>query len=506
MDNIFTSAARQVATYTTTENGHDAVSTTGEAVLDLYGVVGALRDADENRIISLFKAAIADDKLLTAKTMFYARDIRCGVGERDLFRTMLHYAAIHHPEMVKPNLKLIPEFGRWDDMYALVGTALEDQAFSIMHQQFVTDIRDMHDNKPISLLAKWLKSANASSDETRYLGCRTARHFGIPERLYRKKLSELRAYLNVLETRMSGGKWSEIEYDKIPSRAGLLYREAFLRHDEKRYQDFINSVLQTSAKINTAVNTPQDLTHIYLKGNYSSCYPIAENPTVEAMWKNLPDFVDSDENILCLVDVSGSMYGRPIEVSTGLGIYFAQKNRGAFHNLMMTFTTRPYFVSLKDEMPLCEMLHTTLGMDWGGSTNLNLACEEILRFARSHHVPNSDMPRRLLIISDMEIDEANGYYYARKGYNRTEILHANELQAMYKAAGYTMPQVIYWNVNSHDNRFQTQSDIPGTMLASGSSPAIFKAIMELKELNITPVEAMREVLNGDRYSAITIEE
>ena len=504
MDNTFTSAARRTATYTTTENGHLAASTTGEAVLDLYGVVGALREADEQRITSLFEAAVGDNKLLTAKTMFYARDIRGGVGERDLFRTMLHYAAIHHPEMVKPNLKLIPEFGRWDDMYALVGTALEKPAFNIMYEQFVTDFKDMRNNKPISLLAKWLKSVNASSTETRYLGRRTAFHFGISEPFYRKKLSEMRAYLKVLETQMSSNQWSNVEYDKVPSRAGLMYREAFLRHDEKRYQNFINSVIQESAKINTAVNTPQDLVHLYmpkfLKGNI-----VDEDPTVEAMWKNLPDFVDDDENILCLVDVSGSMYGRPIEVSTGLGIYFAQKNRGAFHNLMLTFTSTPNFVSLKDGMSLREMLRTTLNMDWGGSTNLNLACEEILKFAKRNHVPNSDMPRRLLIISDMEIDEAAGYYYVRR-INRTELLHANELQAMYKAAGYTMPQVIYWNVNSHDNRFQTRSDVPGTMLASGSSPAIFKAIMALKDLEITPMDAMREVLNSDRYKAITVEE
>jgi hypothetical protein len=314
----------------------------------------------------------------------------------------------------------------------------------------------------------------------------------------------MRAYLKVLETQMSSNQWSNVDYDKVPSRAGLMYREAFLRHDEKRYQNFINSVIQESAKINTAVNTPQDLVHLYmpkfLKGNI-----VDEDPTVEAMWKNLPDFVDDDENILCLVDVSGSMYGRPIEVSTGLGIYFAQKNRGAFHNLMLTFTSTPNFVSLKDGMSLREMLRTTLNMDWGGSTNLNLACEEILKFAKRNHVPNSDMPRRLLIISDMEIDEAAGYYYVRR-INRTELLHANELQAMYKAAGYTMPQVIYWNVNSHDNRFQTRSDVPGTMLASGSSPAIFKAIMALKDLEITPMDAMREVLNSDRYKAITVEE
>lgn len=504
MDNTFTNAARKVATYTTTENGHDAVSTTGAAVLDLYGLVGALRGADKNRIQELFARAIAEDKLLAARTMFYARDARGGVGERDVFRTMLHYAAIAHPEIVRPNLKYIPEFGRWDDVYALVDTPLEKQGFELMENQLHNDLAALKRGESISLLAKWLKSCNASSWVTRRLGELTAKYFGLPEAQYRRVLSRLRNAINIVETQMSQSKWSEIDYSKLPSRAGLVHREAFKRHDEDRYFDFITQVNEGKTSIHTAMNTPQDLVHVYMEQGDED-----EDPTVEAMWKNLPNFVGTDENILCMVDVSGSMNGRPMEVSTGLGMYFAQRNTGAFHNLMLTFESKPAFVALREGASLRQCLMDTLRMGWGGSTNLTLACQEILDFAKKNHIPDKDMPRRFIIISDMEIDDATrdwtGYYRYKDTIDRSNILHCDELRAQYAAAGYTMPQVIYWNVASRDNRFQTQSDVPGTMLASGSSPAIFKALMEMKDLNITPLDAMREVLNSERYSVITVE-
>ena len=498
--NAFTSAARAAATYTTTENGHAAVSTTGTAVLDLYGLVGALRGCDHERLRTLFDNAANENKLLTAKTMFYARDARGGVGERQLFRDMLHYAAIKYPEMVRPNLIHIPYFGRWDDMYALVATPLEDKAFALMKQQFEADLA----TEQVSLLGKWLKSCNASSAETRRLGLLTAKYFNMGEKQYRKALTLLRARIKIVETQMSQRQWNDIRYDVIPSRAGLVYHDAFMRHDPEGYTEYLEAVRKGKAKINAAMNTPQDLVHQYMQVHGRT----EPDETVELMWKNLPDYVDSDENILCMVDVSGSMTGRPIEVSTGLGMYFAQHNKGAFHNLLLTFSAEPRFVYLEDNVTMLQNLQDTLGADWGMNTDLNLACERILDFAVEHKVPDSDMPRRLIVISDMEIDDATSYYSGnwRDGYNKqSRALHADELREMYEEAGYTMPQVIYWNVASRENRFQTRADTSNTMLASGSSPAVFTAIMEMKDLDITPAMAMEQVLNSDRYSIITVE-
>ena len=509
MTNAFTQAAKNVSNMTVTENGHTAASSTGSAVLDLYGQVGALRGQPWlSRVKPLVDKAIADNKLLTAKTVFYARDARGGTGERSLFREMLHYLALSYPEMVRPNIELIPFYGRWDDLYALESTLVENEMWRFIARQFAQDYEACMNNKPVSLLAKWLKSCNSSSKETCRLGRLTAKKLGLSEKEYRQKLTLLRKAINIVETTMSSNKWDEVAYDKLPSRAGMIYREAFRRHDEERYNEYIEAVNRGEVKINTTMNTPQDLVHAYTNGNtyYGSCH-IEPDPTIETMWKNLPDFVNSDENILCMVDVSGSMQGRPVEISAGLGMYFAQHNRGAFHNLFMTFESNPSFVTLDDNVSFAKNLETTMLADWGGSTDLNKACEHMLQFAIDHHVPDKDMPTRLIIISDMEIDQATGNYgrYRSNVFDSKSILHIDELQAMYQRAGYTMPQVIYWNADSRDNHFQTKSDVPGTMLASGSSPAIFKAIMEMKDLQITPMDAMLEVLNGERYAPITVE-
>lgn len=497
--NVFAAAATTVANMTTTENGHAAASTTGSKLLDLYGQIGALRGQDEQRICELFDRAVSEDPLLAVKILFYGRDARGGTGERQVFRTILKYAAKKYPELIVNNVKLIPEYGRWDDLYALVDTPLGGLAFRIIRDQLTEDLANLAAGKPVSLLAKWLKSCNASSKETRWLGKLTASELEISEAKYRRILSTLRKAIRIVETQMSSNNWSEIDYEKLPSKAGLQYREAFKRHDEERYNGYLEAVKNGEKKINAKMNTPQDLVHAYCTnpGHVKD----SEDPAIEAMWKNLPDYIHSDENVLCMVDVSGSMYGRPIEVSTGLGMYFAQHNRGAFHNLFMTFESMPRFCKLDDEKSFRGNLLNVLNAPWGGSTDLNRACESMLDFAIRNHVPQKDMPTRLIIISDMEIDEAVGQWGHRDFSN---ILHVDELRQMYERARYSMPQVIYWNVESRDNHFQTRSNVPGTMLASGSSPAVFEAVMEMKDLEITPYMAMLEVLNGSRYETVTI--
>ena len=492
MDNTFTSAARN---FTTTENGHAAVKSTGSAVLDLYGQIGGLRGMDfATRVAPLVDRAVAEDKLLTAKTIFYGRDARGGTGERRLFRDIIHYAATNFPEIVGPNIHLIPEFGRWDDLYALVGTPLERYAAAVIREQFYKD----RVSETPSLLGKWLKSCNTSSDESKRLGLWTRLQLGLSEAQYRREMTKLRKKIAIVESKMSANNWGDIEYDKIPSRASLIYRDAFKRHDEARYTAFIEAVNRGEKKINAVMNTPQDIVHAYLDGGYGGAKQ--EDETLEALWENLPDFVHTGENIICMVDTSGSMYGRPIEVSTGLGMYFAQRNRGAFHNLLMTFTTTPSFVTLSDHASLYDNLRTTMNAPWNGSTDLNLACEYMLKFAKEYHVPDEEMPRRLIVISDMEIDQAtNGYRY-----RRPFRLHSDELKEMYERAGYTMPQLIYWNVEARDNHFQTKSDTEGVMLASGSSPAVFEALLKMKDYAVTPYGAMLEVLNGKRYADIRV--
>ena len=493
MDNTFTSAARN---YTTTENGHVAVKSTGSAVLDLYGQIGALRGMDfDTRVRPLIDRALAEDPLLTIKTLFYGRDARGGTGERQLFRDAIKYIANAKPQWLVKNVKLIPEYGRWDDLYALCDTCMEENAMGLIYHQFLEDMVHMRHGEPVSLLGKWLKSCNTSSPESRELGEKTREYLHLTPRNYRKALSALREKIRIVERDMSANKWSNINYEKLPSRAGIIYRDAFNRHDGERYAEYLKNVGAGKAKMHAAMNTPQDIIHAYMEAN-------GKDDTLELMWKNLPDYVNTDENIMVMADVSGSMWGRPIEVSVGLAMYFAQHNKGAFHNLFMTFESDPSFVSLSDDATLLQNMRSTQDAPWGGSTDLNKACRAMLGFAVANNVPDEDMPRRLIIISDMEIDQATSHYNARR--YMPQNLHIAELTRMYREAGYTMPQVIYWNVEARDNHFQTKSDKKGVMLASGSSPAIFEALIAMKDMEVTPYAAMLEVLNGERYAAITI--
>lgn len=504
-NNVFASAARTVANMTVTENGHAATSTTGSALLDLYGQVGALRGQDEKRICQLLDEAIAEDRLLATKIMFYARDCRGGTGEREVFRTLFKRMAKVKPAAVVNNLELIPEFGRWDDLYSIADPEefgdVAIHVWNLINKQLFKDEAALAEGKPVSLLGKWLKSCNASSKETRRLGKMTCEQLGYSEKEYRKLLKRLRDRIRIVESQMSKSEWGKIDYETVPSRAGMIYRGAFRRHDEERYNNYIRSVEKGEKKINASMNTPQDLVHAYMPWSYSL---IPEDPTIEVMWKNLPDYVKSDENVLCMVDTSGSMCGRPMEISVGLGMYFAQRNTGAFHNLFMTFESEPHFFELREELSFHDNLERAYHAPWGGSTDLNRACESMLALAVDKHVPEKDMPTRLVIISDMEIDEAARVYWryrvARKDFS--DVLHVDELRQMYEDAGYRMPQVIYWNVDSRDNHFQTRSDVPGTMLASGSSPRVFEAVMAMQDYQATPYDAMLEVLNGERYKEV----
>lgn len=505
-NNVFANAARTVANMTTTENGHAAASTTGSALLDLYGQVGALRGQDEKRICQLLDAAVAEDPVLARKIIFYARDCRGGTGEREVFRTLLKHMATKYPsDALMCDIHLIPEFGRWDDLYCLVGTPLESQMWDEMNRQMFKDEEALSECKPVSLLGKWLKSCNASSKETKRLGRMTCEQLGYSEKEYRKLLSRLRERIRVVECQMSAQKWDKIDYEMVSSKAGLIYRDAFRKHDEERYNNYIRSVEKGEKKINASMNTPQDLVHAYGAGWNMK----AEDPTIEAMWKNLPDYIHSDENVLVMADVSGSMTGRPMEVSLGLALYFAQRNTGAFHNLFMTFESEPHFFEVKEHLSFHDNLERAYDAPWGGSTDLNRACEAMLAMAIDRHVPEKDMPTRLVIVSDMEINMATavpfryrGCFTDRKPFNFSDILHVDELREMYRRAGYRMSQVIYWNVESRDNHFQTRSDVPGTMLASGSSPRVFEAVMAMKDFQATPYDAMLEVLNGERYKEV----
>ena len=242
---------KETANRTFTENGAVTPRSTGSDVLNLFATIGALRSQNEAEIEKRFLRSFAEDGNLTMKMLFYARDVRGGLGERRVFRVLLRYLAENSPASLARNLRLVPEYGRWDDLLVLIDTPLEGDAVKVINERLSEDLRAMEQGKPVSLLAKWLPSVNASSRETCRQGRRMAALLGMSEKTYRKTLSALRRYTDIVENRLRERDYT-FNYESQPSCAMLKYRAAFIRNDGERYLNYMNSVARGEAKLNTS--------------------------------------------------------------------------------------------------------------------------------------------------------------------------------------------------------------------------------------------------------------
>ncbi len=486
----FAEAIKNEQKWTRTENGAVALNTTGQAVLDLFSTIGALRETNENRIETLVSEAFAENPTLTMRCLFYARDIREGLGERNTFKVAIKYLANTYPESVRKNIHLFNEYGRFDDLYCLVDTPVEEDMWQFVKTQLKQDMDNCTAGKSVSLLAKWLKTADASSQNTRKLGIYTAQKLGLPVYLYKRVVRKLRKYIDVTERKMCANKWDQIDYSAVPSRASMLYKNAFNRHDEERYKKFLGRVNAGEEKINASTLYPYDLIERYVdKNSWRNFWAEQSDNTVEALWKNLPNYVTPGTNAVVIADTSGSMMGRPMNSAVGLAIYFAERNTGAYHNLWMNFSSNPSWQKLRGTS-LFQKLHSMNMDNWNGSTNLHAAFELVLKTAIENNVAPVDMPKSIVVISDMEINycgDRNWSFYDKM---------ANEF-ARY---GYTIPQIIFWNVNSRHDVFHADSSRKGVVLCSGQSTTTFKTLMN--SIGMTPVEYMVSILNSKRYEAV----
>lgn len=498
--NIFAETLKSVSTCKQTENGANAFSTTRSACVDLFAVIGALRNGGdyEQRLHHLIDAAYAEDPLLLAKTLFYARDIRGGLGERKVFRDALFYCAMKYPSVIKGNLWLIPAYGRWDDMFSLIGTPLEEDMWRILKAQFMGDETALQAGSlSISLLSKWLPSADTSSKSTRALAYLCAKNFDMTVYEYKRRVRALRKHLNILETKMSAKKWAEINYRCIPAQAHCRHVAAFRRNDAERYQQYLDKVKAGKTTIKTSTLYPYEIVERLKISWYDE---EKYNEPYEIMWKNLPDYVsDSNANILVMADTSGSMTmmnGRPMATSTSLAIYFAERNHGPFGNLYMTFDTHPRLISIDPNMSLADKYRQLRGGPWGGSTNLVGAFELLLDVAKKTNAKSEDMPKALVVITDMEINAGGD---DSKVWNTI----VDTMRDKYAQAGYVLPNIIFWNVASRHDTFLARSDYKGVQLVSGSSPTVFKSIIGFFN-GMTPLDCVKEILNNERYAAIRL--
>lgn len=491
---------------TVTENGAYAYKSTTNSLLDLFGTIGALRERSADEIEELFKKALNVNALGAVKLSFYARDIREGLGERRTAKIIWKWLADNYPETMYKNLALVPYFGRWDDLYAFVGTKIEDGMWALVCRQWNDDIKNVKEGNGISLMAKWLKSVNASDEESRKLGRLTAKKMGFSERTYRKALSTLRRYLDVTEVKMSNKDFGNIQYANVPSKAMNNYRKAFERNDEDRFKEYLESVKKGESKINAGVLYPYDIMMKYGVGKTRWGYEDYDE-TLELQWKNLPNYIEGENNVLVMADTSGSMFGRPLATSMGLAIYFAERNHGEFKNKFMTFDKKPHFVTLKGKSLRDKIEHIE---SINANTNLMAALEMILNVAVANSVSKEDMPKALVIISDMEFDNAvterdfdwkNRKWNVGSTYN---VSYNERIKKMFTDEGYDVPKIVFWNVNSRHDVFHTMEDegMENVILVSGQSVSTFKTVLSNIEGNAE--DAMWNVLNKERYKSVVL--
>ena len=465
---------------TFTENGGRALSTTGDKLLNLFAVLGALRTRPAD-VIDKFGAAYRENADLATKMVFYGRDVRGGLGERAVGRFMLRELAIMNPAVVVANLKNIVEFGRWDDLFVLFDTECEDDMLSLVRTQLTSDINAMCHKNNVSLLAKWMPSINASSKNTVALAHRLAKATDLKPSEYRKMLSALRKYIDVTEVKMSANKWTDIDYKAVPSNAMANYGSAFARHDYDGFNRYMDAVKSGDAKINAATLYPYNVIETLEKGNRN---------VVEAQWKALPNYVEGDNNFLIMADVSGSMTGRPMHTSVGLAVYFAERNHGVFANKFMTFTDVPRIVDVTGNDLFEKYCSVTDHV--GYNTNLEAAFDAILSTAVRTHCPQADLPKALVIISDMEIDAWHG----------GPLTFTEEMRKRFADAGYEMPKLVYWNVDSRKDTFLVSKNDPNAILVSGQSASTFKNL--IKGIDLSAFEIMEQTLNDPRYDCVVV--
>lgn len=506
--------------YQLTENGAVGYKTTGKVLVDLNFRVTSMRNCVSTTDMDLFVQAMNEDLDYAIRWLFFARDVRGGMGERDSFQKLYMKYAECYPLEAKDTMALIAEFGRWKDVIDIVNMDVADNlgGLDLVKDTFLADIQNCMIGKPISLLAKWMPSINASN-KARKQAKRLAKYFGLTYEQYRKMLSKLRAYLDVTEVKTCGNRWGEIDYNKVSSNANKRYLNAFKRHDGARYLEHCTKAMDTSAdtgvKMHADVLFPHEIWAKYtqlsglswLDGNYHNGYDhyIYISPadiSLEALWKNLPDLGECG-NTMVVVDGSGSMTMncgggvKPIDISRSLGVYFAERCQGEFHNILMEFSNRPKLIDLNGCETLRDKIIEISKYTDCSNTDIEAVFMLVLQTAINANMKQSDLPDRILIISDMEFDCAtnntNCGLYGMKAL-------FDELADRYAANGYKLPKLVFWNVNSRTNTIPMTENEMGVIMVSGFSPNIMGMVMSDQT---DPWLALKEKLDDKRYACIS---
>jgi hypothetical protein len=460
----FAEAVKSTPEVARTENGMKAKAHSGNALVDLFYKIGASRGKS---VTADFEKAFQEDADLAMKIAFWSRDVRGGAGERQLFRDVLVHLEKLHPDMLEAVLPFVAEFGRWDDLLVFKTEKFKHLAYTLIGDA----LRARN-----GLAAKWMPRQGPIAIEIRNF-------YGMTPKQYRKSLVAL---TNVVEQKMCAKDWDGIEFGKLPSLASARYNKAFGRNAATAYAAYKARLTAGTDKVNASAVYPYDVIKTLRHGG--------DSVVADAQWASLPNYI-GDASVMPLVDVSGSMCCpvggnanlQCIDVALSLGLYCADKNTGVFKDTFLTFSAKPKAQVVKGT--LAQKMSQMNSSDWGMNTNLHAAFDEILRIAVKGGVNASDMPKTLLILSDMQFDQCVSF---------DDTAH-QMIKRKYKEAGYEVPNVVFWNLNSKDN-VPVKFDKRGTALVSGFSPAVMKGV--LSGADMTPYGIMLATVDVPRYTVL----
>ncbi len=490
---------KKILNTTKTENGDLAHKSTGSACLDFFSLCGGMRK-NISDLEKIFTKAYAENPVVAVKILFYMRNIRGGLGERNSFRVLLNKLALFYPETVKQIVYAVPEYGRWDDLLVLLDTPAKDDAVALIKAQIEKDMKAMESGGEVSLLGKWLPSVNASSKESVSRAKIVMAALGMKAVEYRKMCSALRREIQILEDKLRRKDYS-FDYSKQPGQAMLRYKKAFMRNDEERYKSYLNKVVEQAQKLARGEEIPEEekvklnaktLYPYQIVGPFMSRYGIKKLTSeqelpLEAAWKSLERGV-FDSRTIVVRDGSGSMYGygdfAAINIATSLALLFAEQLGGAYKNSFITFSEHPELVQIPES---CDTLKKKLQFvsefsDWT-NTDIGKVYQLVLDVARSGNVPKEEMIDRILIVSDMEFDCVSGTQTSFDFYKKK-----------FEAAGYELPEIVFWNVEARDTHLPVTQNEKGVKLVSGASANIFAGVVSGELKAVTPYEFMLQML------------
>lgn len=528
--------------FTKTENGAVALDTSGNDIVDYFMLYTRTLTKEQN--YQFLEKCWAVNPKKTVAVIFNGRDRLKGKKEKTVSNQAMLWLRDNKPYTYMANiLTYVNNYGRWKDLLyicyenksdGMIDSNYELTMFADKLRDDLAELKisdhlandadaateDTIKNKPkvksVSLCAKWAPSENDRNDSRKHFAKKIAtilygRDDAKKMEKYRKEyLAPLRKKINIVERLMCNNEWDKINYESVPGVASRRLHIAFNKHDSDRYCEYLATVRKGDAKINITGILPHELANYYVNLR-STQDEYEENETIELQWRAIVNDVKSCGilgNSLAIIDLSGSMFSAsngsvPAQVAISLGIITSLCCKGLFKNKFITFSDTPELVSLipddlykeyteKDIEPsLYTCFKSLVDVEFGYNTNFVKSCEMIIKYGKERNIADADMPKKLFVFTDMQFDEAT-VDVVGKEQNGIEVLYKTIVK-MFKAADYTAPKFVFWNLNScHTQSFPVNCKTEGTAMISGFSEQLLKIFMTYDEFK--PELIVEEIL------------